>query len=40
MLFSKKRTEEILKEFTEVPRTVGKTMMRYEYFEKKLLLDP
>ena len=40
ILFSKKRTEEILKEFAEFPRTVGKTMMRCEYFEKKLLLDP
>lgn len=40
ILFANKRTQEILNEFTETQRTLGKTISTYNYLEKKLVLNP
>lgn len=40
ILFANKRTQEILNQFNETPRTLGKTISTYNYLEKKLVLNP
>lgn len=43
ILFANKRTQEILQEilneFNETPRTLGKTISTYNYLERKLVLN-